>query len=194
MKIGNGNPFILAIVAFCAVGTVIFGTLAWKDNQAQNATPTATLPPAPAAPPPMSTQANVGNSGLPAQPSTAGMNPGQAALAMANWYYDAQQWPQAIEKYRFALTHGLDSPDVRTDYGNSLRFAGQPQKALEQYNLAQKQDPRHEQSLFNQGGLWEFALGNNAKAVAAWHAYLKRFPQGESADQAREFIKKYEKK
>jgi tetratricopeptide (TPR) repeat protein len=107
---------------------------------------------------------------------------------MGNYYYDQANWPQAVASYRAAIAGGLDNPNVRTDYGNALRFAGQPQKALEQYLKAQKQDPNHEQSLFNQGGLWAFSLGSKPKAVAAWRAYVKRFPQGQSVAQAQQFI------
>jgi tetratricopeptide (TPR) repeat protein len=120
------------------------------------------------------------------------MTKAQAALTLGNWHYDLQQWPQAVQQYRVALSNGLDNPNVRTDYGNSLRFAGQPKQALEQYKIAQKQDPSHEQSLFNQGGLWAFSLKDEAKAIVAWRAYLKRFPNGQSAEAARQFIAQHQ--
>ena len=53
-----------------------------------------------------------------------------------------------------AIAQGADTPDVRTDLGNCFRFLGQPQKALEQYAIAQKQNPQHENSLFNQISLY----------------------------------------
>ena len=109
-------------------------------------------------------------------------------VARGNFFYDKSQWPQAIEAYRKAIAAGIDNPDVRTDLGNAFRFAEQPQKALEQYQIAQKQNPNHENSLFNQGGLYAFSMKNSKKAVTAWKAYLKRFPNGRNAAAARNFI------
>ncbi len=119
---------------------------------------------------------------------TQGQPPAQAALMLGNWYYDHERWNEAVTHYKTALAGGLDNADVRTDYGNALRFSGQPKQALEQYQLAQKADPSHEQSLFNQGGLWAFSLHDKARGIAAWQAYLKKFPQGQSADDARKLL------
>lgn len=173
-RAGAANGLVLAIVAALAVGVGVTGTSLW--TQSRNATPTATAAPA-----------------APVAPSIAGQSPAQAALTLGNDQYDRQQWPQAIESYRAAIAGGLDDPNVRTDLGNALRFAGQPRAALEQYQIAQKQSPAHEQSLFNQGGLWAFSLHDNAKAVAAWKLYLQRFPNGQSAADARRFIQQHAK-
>lgn len=188
MNFENRSPVLLALVAACALGVGVTGTMLWTQSQTPAAVPTPAPAPAmvaPAVPPTMATEAST-------RPSTVGMTKAQAAVTLGNWYYDAQEWPQAMAQYRVALANGFDNPDVRTDYGNSLRFAGQPQKALEQYKIAQKQDPRHEQSLFNQGGLWAFSLHDNAKALAAWRAYLKHFPNGQSAEAAKQFIVQHE--
>lgn len=133
------------------------------------------------------------NSGVEQPPPslTQGLTGPQATVTVANWYYDHERWPQAIELYRATVAAGLDNPNVRTDLGNALRFNGQPQEALTQYQVAQRQDPKHEQSLFNQGGLYAFALNEPKKAVEAWRAYLKRFPNGTTANEARQFIQKF---
>lgn len=184
MKQNNG--VLLALVAALALGLGVTGTLLWLEKRAPQPVSAArspfgsTAPAASDAPPSM-------------PPSTVGMSPAQAALTLGNYHYDLAQWPQATAQYRVALAKGLDNPDVRTDLGNALRFSNEPQKALEQYLIAQKQDSQHEQSLFNQGGLWAQSLNNPAKAVIAWRAYLKRFPDGQSADQARQFIAQFGK-
>ncbi|HEX8463867.1 MAG TPA: tetratricopeptide repeat protein [Abditibacterium sp.] len=181
-RAGATNTFLLALVAALAVGLGVTGTLLWTQNRA--AVP-ASAPPASAAP----NSAVPGAASVPPPPSIAGLTPPQAALTLGNYYYDIQNWPQAVASYRTALAGGLDNANVRTDYGNALRFSGEPQKALEQYQIAQKQDPNHEQSLFNQGGLLAFSLKDKAKGVAAWRSYVKRFPQGQSVLQAQQFIK-----
>lgn len=124
---------------------------------------------------------------------TAGMTPPQTALTLGNWYYDHEAWPQAVENYRRAIEQGIDNADVRTDYGSALRFSGQPQKALEQYQVAQKQDPRHENSLFNQGGLFASDMKQPAKGIAVWREYLKKFPNGQSVSAAKQLIAKTQK-
>ena len=174
------NPgILLALVAALALGAGVTGTLMWMQRAPKPvAAPVAPLDASPVAPPP-------------APPSVAGLSPAVAALTLGNYHYDLQQWPQAMAQYRVAIGKGLDNPNVRTDLGNALRFADQPERALEQYQIAQKQNPRHEQSLFNQGGLWAQSLKNPAKGVAAWRAYLRRFPQGASAAQARQFITQF---
>ncbi len=131
---------------------------------------------------------------MPPTDLTNGMSPGEAALTLGNWNYDHEKWVEAIQNYSGAIQNGVDNPNIRTDLGNALRFSDRPQEALTQYQIAQKQDPTHEQSLFNQGALYAVSLKNPAKGIEAWRAYLKRFPQGGSATKARELLAKFVKK
>ena len=163
------------------------GTLLWVQESrppAPSITSNEALPSVTASP----------SASAPVMPVPDQLAAAQAALTRGNSYYDAQQWGQAIEQYKLVIASGGDDPNVRTDLGNALRFNGQAQLALQQYQIAQNQDPSHEQSLFNQGGLWTFALHNPKKGVEAWRTYLKRFPNGHSAKDARAFIKQHERK
>lgn len=119
---------------------------------------------------------------------TAGQDPVQAARTLGNFYYDHQNWPQAIEHYQSAIRQGSDDADIRTDLGNAYRFSGRPDDALLQYTLAQKMNPSHEFSLFNQGGLYLEAYKQPAKAAEVWQEYLARFPNGRSAVAARQLL------
>jgi tetratricopeptide (TPR) repeat protein len=114
--------------------------------------------------------------------------PADAARTLGDWNYDRQNWPHAIEHYQEAIAKGADNPDVRTDLGNSFRFTGQPQKALEQYKIAQTQNPQHENSLFNQAGLFAEVLHDDQQALATAHEFLTRFPQSPRAEAARKLI------
>ena len=87
-------------------------------------------------------------------PDVSHLPPADAARTLADWNYDRRNWAHAIEHYQEAIALGAENPDVRTDLGNCYRFVGQPQKALEQYEIAQRQNPQHENSLFNQAGLY----------------------------------------
>ena len=123
-------------------------------------------------------------------PSVEHLPPAQAAVTLGNWNYDRQNWRHAIEHYEQAIRLGLDNADVRTDLGNCYRFLGQPQKALELYQAAQRQNPQHEHSLFNQAGLYDEVLNEPAKAVATAKDFVRRFPQSSGVKAAQELIAK----
>ena len=127
-----------------------------------------------------------------APPNVSNMSPADAARTLADWNYDRQNWPHAIDHYQEAIAKGADNPDVRTDFGNCFRFIGQPQKALEQYQIAQKQNPMHENSLFNQAGLFAEVLHDNEQALTIAHEFLARFPQSPRAESARQLTARLE--
>jgi len=119
---------------------------------------------------------------------TAGQPPAQADRTLGNFYYDHQNWPQAIKHYEAAIKQGSDDADIRTDLGNAYRFAGRPDDALAQYGRAQIMNPLHEFSLFNQGGLYLEDFKQPARAVEIWNEYLTRFPAGQNVEAARQLI------
>jgi tetratricopeptide (TPR) repeat protein len=121
-------------------------------------------------------------------PDVSQLSPGEAARTLANWNYDRQNWPHAIEHYQEAIARGADNPDVRTDLGNCFRFLGQPQKALEQYEIAQKENPMHENSLFNQAGLFAEVLQDDQRALSVAREFIARFPQSPRAESAKQLI------
>lgn len=116
------------------------------------------------------------------------MTPPTDIVQAGNWYYDRQLWSKAIQAYEKALTAGFDNPDVRTDLGNCYRFSNRPEAALEQYQLAQKQDPKHEHSLYNQASLYSETLKNPAKADEVARQFLHSFPNSPSAAAVRKYL------
>lgn len=124
----------------------------------------------------------------PAPDLTAGQPPAQADRTLGNFYYDHGNWEMAMRHYESAIRQGIDDADIRTDLGNVYRFAGRPDDALRQYTLAQRMNPNHEFSLFNQGGLFLENLQQPDKAVEVWQEYLRRFPNGRSAAAARQLL------
>jgi len=119
---------------------------------------------------------------------TAGQSPAEADRTLGNFYYDHQNWIQAITRYESAIRQGIDDADIRTDLGNAYRFAGRTDDALAQYRRAQQMNPAHEFSLFNQGGLYLEDLKQPDKAVAIWQEYLVRFPTGRNVAAAQQLI------
>jgi tetratricopeptide (TPR) repeat protein len=121
-------------------------------------------------------------------PNVSNMSPLDAARTLADWNYDRQNWSHAIDHYQEAIAKGADDPDVRTDLGNCFRFISQPQKALEQYKIAQRQNPMHENSLLNEAGLFAEVLHDNEQALRVANEFLTRFPQSPRTESARQLI------
>ncbi len=114
--------------------------------------------------------------------------PPSGVLESANWLYDRQRWSEAISAYEKALAAGFDNPDVRTDLGNCYRFSNRPEAAMEQYQLAQKQDANHEHSLYNQASLYSEVLKNPAKADEVARQFIARFPASESSGTIKKYL------
>jgi len=127
-------------------------------------------------------------------PDVSQLAPADGARTLGDWNYDRHNWAHAIEHYQEAIADGADNPDVRTDLGNCFRFIGEPHRALEQYQIAQTENPMHENSLFNQAGLYAEVLHDDQRASATAHEFLKRFPQSDHAAAAGQLISKLEKK
>lgn len=111
-----------------------------------------------------------------ATPDVSGLSAGDAAVMLGNFAYDHQRWSEAMRQYEQAIASGIDTPDVRTDLGNALRFSGQPQKALAEYQIAQKLNPQHENSLFNQISLFTEVLHEPTRAIPLCEEFVRRFP------------------
>ena len=118
------------------------------------------------------------------------MSAGEAAVTLANFAYDHQRWPEAIRRYQEAIASGLDNADVHTDLGNAFRFSGQPEQALNQYAIAQKLNPQHENSLFNQISLFTEALNEPIRAIPVCEEFMRRFPKSDKLPLVREQLQR----
>jgi tetratricopeptide (TPR) repeat protein len=77
--------------------------------------------------------------------------PQNAALVtnLANKYYDAGRYEDAIRYYQRALTLDPQNVSLMTDLGTAHFYAGRPDEAIGFYNRSLEIDPRHVQSLHN---------------------------------------------
>lgn len=112
-------------------------------------------------------------------PDVSGMSASDAAVALGNFAYDHQRWPEAIRRYQEAIAGGVDTADIHTDLGNAFRFSGQPEQALSQYTIAQKLDPQHQNSLFNQISLFTEVLNEPGRAIPICEEFIRRFPSSD---------------
>jgi tetratricopeptide (TPR) repeat protein len=86
---------------------------------------------------------------------------------IANLYHDAGMFPQAVGFYEKAVSLLPNDPNVLTDLGVCYRGVGDSRKALEAFARAEKADPRHWQSLYNQVVVYGLDLKQPAEAEAA---------------------------
>lgn len=128
------------------------------------------------------------NTASPPAELTAGLPPVEASVRLGDWYEDHQEWTQAIALLTQAITLGADTPDVRTDLGVAYYRNRQPKEALAQYQTAHDANPRHENSLFNQGSVY-LLLGRPGNAISVWEDYIRQFPNGQHVSDARLLIK-----
>jgi tetratricopeptide (TPR) repeat protein len=126
------------------------------------------------------------NTTAPASSDVSDLSTTDGAVVRGNLAYDHQQWTEAIKEYQEAIAAGRDNPDVRTDLGNAFRFSGQPEKALEQYTVAQRQNPQHENSLFNQIGLFMEVMHDPIRAIPVCEEFIRRFPNSEKVPRVKE--------
>jgi tetratricopeptide (TPR) repeat protein len=169
-KRSNLAQIVLAAFVAFAVGALVVWVIlsSHRQNPQDLATPSSAVAPSP--------------------PDTAGLAPGQAALAMANWYFDNHTWPKAIDEYEKAISLGLDNADLRTDLGSAYRFSGQNAKAIEQYEIAQRENPQHENSLFNLAALYLQTAHEPAKATELLEDFRKRFPKSGALPRVQELL------
>lgn len=120
----------------------------------------------------------------------SGVSAGEAAVARGNVAYDHQQWSEAIRRYQEAIASGMDNADVHTDLGNAFRFSGQTEHALEHYQIAQRLNPQHENSLFNQISLVAEVMNQPQRAIPICEEFMRRFPNSEKLPAVREQLER----
>ncbi len=106
----------------------------------------------------------------------------------ANLYYDSQQYPDAVTFYQRALQIQPRNPDVLTDFGTSLWFTGDADKAIAEFQIALKYEPGRASTLFNLGIVrWQGKMDPKG-AVAAWEELLQKNPNYPEKEKLQEFI------
>ncbi|MDY0300888.1 MAG: tetratricopeptide repeat protein [Trichlorobacter sp.] len=109
----------------------------------------------------------------------------QAWISLGNAYFDVHNPQKAVQAYEKALEINPDNPDVLTDQGVMLRELGFFDRALGNFQKANKLNPQHLQSLFNQGIVYNFDLHQPEKARAVLEQLISQNPSSPMAQQAR---------
>jgi cytochrome c-type biogenesis protein CcmH/NrfG len=111
-------------------------------------------------------------------------------VQLGNLYYDAQQYPNAIQYYERALVIHPENPDVRTDMGTAYWYTGNADKAVEAMQASLKYRPGHPQTLFNLGWIRWRGKADPKGAVEAWEKLLKSNPDYPQKQQVEQYIAK----
>lgn len=100
----------------------------------------------------------------------------KAAVALANRFYDAGRYADAVPYYRQALTIDPKDANVSTDLATALYYIGRTDEALEQLNASLAIDPTHAQTLFNLGIIRRDGKKDSKGATEAWERLLQAHP------------------
>lgn len=111
-------------------------------------------------------------------------------VQLGNLYYDAQQYPNAIQYYEKALVIHPENPDVRTDMGTAYWYSGNADKAVAAMETSLKYRPGHPQTLFNLGWIKWQGKADAKGAVEAWEKLLKSNPDYPQKQQVEQYIAK----
>jgi cytochrome c-type biogenesis protein CcmH/NrfG len=103
-------------------------------------------------------------------------------IELGNIYFDAHQAEKSVEAYTKAMSLGPVGPDVLTDLGVMHREAGRPKQALECFNAALKQSPKHEHALYNKGVVQLHDLKDAAGAAATWSELVRVNPEAKTPE------------
>ncbi|HYM23121.1 MAG TPA: tetratricopeptide repeat protein [Vicinamibacterales bacterium] len=104
---------------------------------------------------------------------------------LANLYFDADRYDDAIKWYGEALTLSPNNVDVSTDLGVCYYYTNQPDKALAQFDKSLALDPKHAKTLLNVGIVKAFGKQDLKGATDAWQKVLDVAPGSQEAAAAK---------
>src|SRR5439155_6946705 len=104
---------------------------------------------------------------------------------IANLYFDAERYDDAIKWYAEAVKLNPSDANVSTDLGVAYYYTNQPDKALEQFDHSLKLDPKHVKTLLNQGIVRAFGKQDLAGAEQSWQQVIQHDPNGPEGQAAR---------
>jgi tetratricopeptide (TPR) repeat protein len=108
--------------------------------------------------------------------------------SVGNLYYDAQQYPVAVDYYARALRSRPADAAVRTDMGTAFWFMGNADKAISEFEKALTYVPNNSNTLFNLGLVKWKGKQDASGAIAAWEQLLAADPNYAQKSQVEQML------
>jgi tetratricopeptide (TPR) repeat protein len=194
----------LVLMAVCLIAGVAGGWAvrgARLPAKAENAKVSATPPGATAVAPPATQVPAMGQSKAVADNQAAPMiaklksdpkNP-ELLTSIGNLYYDAQQYPVAVDYYGRELQVKPFDTAVRTDMATAYWYMGNTETAIAEFNKALTYAPTNPNTLFNLGLVKWQGKHDGAGAIAEWKKLLAANPNYEAKDKVKQMLFDVEK-
>ncbi len=109
-------------------------------------------------------------------------------VGIGNVYYDAQQYPIAIDYYGRALKARPSDAAVRTDMATAYWYMGNADQAIAEFNNALHYAPNNPNTLFNLGVVMWRGKMDAAGAIADWEKLLAVNPNYSEKDKVEQLI------
>ncbi|HTM16847.1 MAG TPA: tetratricopeptide repeat protein [Terracidiphilus sp.] len=113
--------------------------------------------------------------------------------SIANLYYDAQQYPVAVDYYNRSLQSRPSDASVRTDMATAYWYMGNAEEAIAQFNQALVFAPTNPNTLFNLGLVKWQGKHDGPAAIALWKKLLESNPNYEQKDKVLQMLSDVEK-
>lgn len=184
----SGQEWTLRWASIFAAGCLIAGIGGgWVLRQSYSGAPTVES--VAAAPAPATGQAKPDAAAAPLLAKLqADPNNPDLLISIGNLYYDAQQYPAAVEYYGRALAIRPSDADVRTDMGTAYWYMGNADRALAEFNQALVSRPDNANTLFNRGLVTLQGKNDAAAAIADWKRLLAANPDYPQRQQVEQMI------
>ena len=113
--------------------------------------------------------------------------------SIGNLYYDAQQYPIAIDFYGRALQSRPSDAAVRTDMATAYWYLGNADAAIAEFNKALHFAPNNPNTLFNLGLVKWQGKRDGTGAIADWEKLLAANPDYEGKAKVQQMLQEAQK-
>jgi tetratricopeptide (TPR) repeat protein len=109
-------------------------------------------------------------------------------VELANLYFDAGRYTDAIEWYQSALAIQPKDVNASTDLGIAYYYSNQPDRALAQFDKSLAIDPNHAKTLLNVGIVRAFGKQDLKGAAEAFQKVVAVAPSSDEAKAAKQAL------
>lgn len=112
----------------------------------------------------------------------------ESRVQLANLYFDAERFTDAIKWYEDALRVDPRNPNASTDLGISYYYTNQVDRALAQFDKSLAIDAKHTKTLLNQGFVLAFGKQDLEGAARSWQRVVEIAPDSPEGQRARQSL------